>query len=116
MAAIRVITDPAQRALPKSALTATRPDGTIDVGAVFRSLLRQPSDVAALFQSALDTRAAYASLRRGRKLLGPGLGLPEFQSGEIVAEQTGPIGRWRNAVARGFGACLPTAGAFQNAE
>jgi hypothetical protein len=116
MAAIRVITDPAQRALPKSALAATRPDGTIDVGAVLRSLLRQPRDVAALFQSAVDTRATYASLRRGRELLGPGLGLPEFQVGELVDERTGMIGRWRGAVARGFGTYRPTAGAFQNAE
>jgi hopanoid-associated phosphorylase len=116
MAAIRVITDPAERALPKSALTATRPDGTIDVGGVLRSLLRQPREIGALFQSALDTRVAYASLRRGRELLGPGLGLPEFQGDEIVAEQAGPIGRWRNALARGFGASLPAAGAFQNAE
>jgi adenosylhomocysteine nucleosidase len=116
MAAIRVITDPAQRALPRSALAATRSDGTIDVGAVFRSLLRQPRDAAALFQSAIDTRAAYASLRRGRELLGPGLGLPEFQGGETVDEQTGMIGRWRHAVARGFGTYWPNPGAFQNAE
>jgi hopanoid-associated phosphorylase len=116
MAAIRVITDPARRALPKCAATATRADGTIDVGAVFRSLLRQPSELVTLFQSALDTRAAYATLRRGRELLGPGLGLPEFQGDELVAEPARPIGRWRAALARGFGAYLPTEGAFQNAE
>ena len=104
------------RARSIACFSATRQDGTIDVGAVIRSLLRQPSDVAALLQSALDTRAAYVSLRRGRELLGPGLGLPEFQGGELVGEQAGLIGRWRNAVARGFGAYLPTAGAFQNAE
>lgn len=116
MAAIRVITDPAERALPKSALAATRPDGTIDVAAVLRSLLRQPREVAALFQNALDTRMAYASLRRGRELLGPGLGLPEFQEGEPAALQAKPLGRWRRAWARGFGAYGPAAGAFQNAE
>jgi adenosylhomocysteine nucleosidase len=116
MAAIRVITDPAERVLPRSALAATRPDGTIDVGAVLRSLLRQPRDAAALFQNALDTRVACASLRRGRELLGPGLGLPEFQGGELAAAPASLLGRWRNAVARGFGAYSPTAGAFQNAE
>lgn len=73
-AAIRVITDPAERALPRSALAGMRPDGTTNVAAVLRALARRPRDLPALFQTALDARTARAALLRGRQLLGPGLG------------------------------------------
>jgi adenosylhomocysteine nucleosidase len=76
-AAIRVITDPAVRALPKSALAAMRPDGTTDIGAMLRYILRQPREVPALLRTALDARAARTTLLRGRQLLGPRLGLPD---------------------------------------
>ena len=79
MAAIRVITDPAQRPIPDSALVAMRSNGTIDVCAVLRSLLRKPRDLLGLMRIASDARAARATLRRGRQLLGPGLGIPEFR-------------------------------------
>ncbi len=78
MAAIRVITDPAVRAIPMAGLVAMRPNGTIDVGAVLCSLMKKPRDLAGLMRLALDARAARATLRRGRKLLGPELGIPEF--------------------------------------
>ena len=72
-AAIRVITDPAQRALPPSAIAAMRPNGTTDFAAMFRSVLRRPRDLPALLQTALDARAARASLVRGRYWLDPAL-------------------------------------------
>jgi adenosylhomocysteine nucleosidase len=78
MVAVRVITDPAKRALPKSALAAMRPDGTTDIAAMIRSVMRRPRDLPALLQTALDARAARATLLRGRQLLGPSLGLPDF--------------------------------------
>ncbi len=78
MAAVRVITDPAMRALPKCALAAMRPDGTADIGAMIRSVLRRPRELPALLQTALDARAARATLLRGRQLLGPRLGLPDL--------------------------------------
>jgi len=78
MVAIRVITDPAKRALPKSALAAMRPDGTTDIAAMIRSVMRRPRELPALLQTALDARAARATLLRGRQLLGPSLGLPDF--------------------------------------
>ena len=78
VAAIRVITDPAMRALPAAALAAMRPDGTTDISAVIRSLVRKPRELPALLRTALDARAARATLLRGRQLLGPGLGLPNF--------------------------------------
>jgi hopanoid-associated phosphorylase len=78
MAAVRVIADPAARAIPKSALAAMRPNGTTDIPAMLWSMLRRPRDLPAVLQTALDARAARATLVRGRQLLSPGLGL-EFE-------------------------------------
>jgi adenosylhomocysteine nucleosidase len=74
-AAIRVVVDPVQRTIPRSALAGTRADGTIDPLAVMRSLARCPRDFFGLIRMTLDARAARATLVRGRDLLGPGLGL-----------------------------------------
>jgi len=83
MTAIRVITDPAARALPPSVLVGMRPDGTTDMVAVVRALVRRPQDIPGVVQAALDARAARAALLRGRQLLGPGLGLPNFGELEL---------------------------------
>src|SRR5581483_8457956 len=82
MAAIRVVTDPATRAIPEVALAAMRPNGTIDASMVFRSLLRRPCQLLSLLQIAIDARAARATLRQGRAVLGPGFGNPDFSGGE----------------------------------
>lgn len=71
MAAIRVIADPAHRGLPHAALTAIRADGTTDVLAVLRSVVRRPRQLPALLRTALDARAARATLLLGRRLLEP---------------------------------------------
>ena len=76
VAAIRVITDPAKRALPTSAVAAMRSNGTTNIGAMLRSVLREPRELPALLQTALDARAARATLVRGRHLLGPAFTLP----------------------------------------
>ena len=76
VAAIRVITDPAKRALPVSAVAAMRPNGTTNIGAMLRSVLKRPRELPALFQTALDARAARATLVRGRHLLGPAFTSP----------------------------------------
>lgn len=75
VAAIRVVVDPAQRTIPRSALAGTRADGTIDAVGIMRSLLRYPGDLVGLVRMALDARAARATLVRGSALLGPGLGM-----------------------------------------
>jgi hopanoid-associated phosphorylase len=75
MAAIRVICDPAARPLPEMALRAIRPDGSTDVAALLRALLRRPDKVPELLQIALDARLARATLLRCCSLLGPDLGL-----------------------------------------
>jgi adenosylhomocysteine nucleosidase len=76
VAAIRVITDPARRALPASAVAAMRPNGTTNIGAMLRSVVKRPRELPALFQTALDARAARATLVRGRSMLGPAFTLP----------------------------------------
>lgn len=75
VAAIRVITDPAKRALPASAVAAMRPNGTTDIGAMIRSVIRSPRELPALLRTALDARAARATLIRGRQLLDPAFGI-----------------------------------------
>jgi hopanoid-associated phosphorylase len=76
VAAIRVITDPAKRALPASAVASMRPNGTTNIAAMLRSVIKRPRELPALFQTALDARAARATLVRGRNLLGPAFTLP----------------------------------------
>ena len=78
-AVFRVIADPAGRALAPAACKGMRRDGTIDQRAVFGSLLRQPGQLPLLLRNAADTRRALRALSRGRRLLGPGLGHPDFR-------------------------------------
>jgi adenosylhomocysteine nucleosidase len=80
LAAIRVVVDPVERTIPRSALAGARPDGGIDPLAVIRSLARYPRDLLGLVRMSLDTRAARATLVRGSALLGPGLGLLDVPS------------------------------------
>jgi adenosylhomocysteine nucleosidase len=75
LAAIRVVVDPVERTIPRSALAGTRADGTIDPLAVVRSLMRYPRDLVGLIRMSLDARTARATLVQGAALLGPGLGL-----------------------------------------
>jgi len=78
-AACRAVIDPAHSVLPPAAVFGLRHDGTPDVIAVLRSLARQPSQLRALARTALDARIAATALRRGRRLLGAGLGFPYFE-------------------------------------
>jgi adenosylhomocysteine nucleosidase len=73
MVAIRVITDPAMRALPQSAVAAIRANGTTDIAAMIRSVMKRPHELPALVRTALDAWAARAMLMRGRQLLSPAL-------------------------------------------
>jgi nucleoside phosphorylase len=83
VAAIRVITDPAMRSLPASALAAMRPDGTTDITAMIRSVAQRPRELPALLRAALDAYAARTTLMRGRRLLGPQLGMPALRQLEF---------------------------------
>ena len=84
VAAMRVVTDPAERTLPASAVAAMRPNGTTNIGAMIKAVLMRPREIPALFQTALDALAARATLVRGRRLLGPALLLVNSLEGEPV--------------------------------
>lgn len=81
-AALRVIADPAHRALPKSALAGLKPDGSADVLAVLLEIAKAPGQVPALLKVAGDSRQALNVLLSSRACLGPGLGFPDF--GKLV--------------------------------
>lgn len=83
VAAVRVVTDPAERALPQAAVAAMRPDGTTDIARMMRLLMQRPRELPSLLRTALDARAARAALLRGRQLLGPSLGLPNLRELEL---------------------------------
>ena len=89
-AACRTIIDAVERPLPPAALVGLRPDGTPDVAAVFHSVLKQPRQLPALARIALDAWIARTALGSGRRMLGVGLGFPQFNNataGAIAGEQ-----------------------------
>jgi adenosylhomocysteine nucleosidase len=77
-AAFRVVADPADRQLPHAALVAVKQDGSIALGAIAGSILRDPRQVPQLLRIALDARAAFAALFRGRKVIAGTLGFSDF--------------------------------------
>jgi len=83
MTAIRVITDPAHRTLPKAALAAMRQNGTIDIISVIRSVIKHPSELPALLRIARDAAAARTTLRHGRRALGSSLGFSGITRNEL---------------------------------
>jgi hopanoid-associated phosphorylase len=70
-AAVRVIIDPAHRAVPPAALLAMAPGGGTDVSAMLWEILARPSQVSPLVRLAADAIAARAALVRLRRALGP---------------------------------------------
>jgi nucleoside phosphorylase len=75
--AVRVITDSALRDLPSIALAAMRADGTIDAAAVIRRMIKEPSEIRTLLQTAFDAVTGMVALLRCRQVLGPNFLLPE---------------------------------------
>lgn len=76
-AAIRVVVDPAHRAVPPAALLNMRPDGRADLPAVVRNILARPSQIRPLARIAADAYAARSAMQRVRQQLGPHFGLPD---------------------------------------
>jgi hopanoid-associated phosphorylase len=70
-AAVRVIIDPAHRAVPPAALLAMAPGGSTDVTAMLWEILVRPSQVSPLMRLAADAIAARTALVRLRRVLGP---------------------------------------------
>jgi hypothetical protein len=84
-AALRVIVDPAERAVPRAALASMGPDGRTDIPALMRELVAQPSQLLQLGRLAVDAFTARTELQRVRGLLGPHFGLLDDQDEAPVA-------------------------------
>lgn len=72
MIAVRVISDPAERALPQAVLAAFRPNGTTDIAAMIRCAVRRPREFPCLLRTAVDAGIARRALIRSRRILEPG--------------------------------------------
>lgn len=83
-AAVRVVCDPAHRALPDLVATALRPDGKVSYGGVFRSLWRCPVQMFGMLRLAQDAAEGFRALRHCRDLLGHGFGMHDL--GELVGD------------------------------
>ena len=68
-AALRVVSDPAHRALPPLAMAAIKPNGDIDVRRILRSVARNPLTLLELVSTGLDFSRALKSLRGCRGFL-----------------------------------------------
>jgi adenosylhomocysteine nucleosidase len=77
-AAFRVVADPAERSLPHAAVVGMAPDGSLALGALLRSLLREPRQLPQLARTALDAGAAFSALLRGRKMIAGSLGFGDL--------------------------------------
>jgi adenosylhomocysteine nucleosidase len=73
--ALRVIVDPADRAIPPAALVGMGSGPRADCAAVFRELMARPSQLSQLLRVSLDAFIARAEMQRVRRLLGPHFGL-----------------------------------------
>jgi hypothetical protein len=68
-AAVRVISDPASRALPRLAMDALKPDGQVDIWKVMRGIALNPMAIPALVSAGRDFNRALRSLSGCRGLL-----------------------------------------------
>ena len=62
-AALRVISDGADRALPRAAQAGMKPDGGMDVLAVLKALARDPRQLPALIRTGLEAEVAFRQLK-----------------------------------------------------
>ncbi|NPD66723.1 hypothetical protein HN018_00135 [Lichenicola cladoniae] len=65
-AVLRAVCDPAERTLPPAACIALQPDGTLQIVNLSRSILRQPSQIAALLALGRDASRAKTALLKSR--------------------------------------------------
>ena len=68
-AAVRVISDPADRSLPALAKSAIKPNGDIDLRNILRGVVRNPRTLSALVSMGIDFNRALRSLRGCRGFL-----------------------------------------------
>jgi hopanoid-associated phosphorylase len=73
-AILRCVSDTAAASLPPAVSVMMRPDGSMHVGAVVGSVLRQPGQIPALARTLGSFKRAYDELCRGAPLVGDRLG------------------------------------------
>lgn len=83
-AALRVISDPASRALPALAVDALKPCGNIDPWKVMKGIARNPTAIPSLMSTARDFNRALEGLRGCRGFLFDGL-FGDFVTAEATA-------------------------------
>ena len=74
-AILRVVVDPAERALPASVLAAVDPSGHVKMVPLVAGLLRRPREIGSLLALARDNGPARKSLRRAAAAAGRAFGL-----------------------------------------
>jgi adenosylhomocysteine nucleosidase len=82
-AAVRVIVDPAERAIPPAALVGMNDDGRTNVPAILRELIARPSQLVHLARIAVDAFIARSEMLRVRQLLGPHFGLTDLAHADL---------------------------------
>jgi len=85
-AALRVVADPHDRALPPAAQIPLRHDGTPNMMAVMFSVMAQPGQIGSLIRVGRDTGRARAALTYNRKFIGSGFGFDEIA---VIADESG---------------------------
>nr|WP_257993417.1 phosphorylase [Cupriavidus pauculus] len=75
-AALRVVIDPADRAVPPLAFAGMAADGSTDVGAVIRGLLTAPHQLGGLLRLGRDASIAKKALAGARDAVGAGFAFP----------------------------------------
>ena len=78
LAAVRVISDAADRDLPDAVQVGMAPDGGMALGAVLWALAKRPGQLPALIRAGREAELAFRALADGRRLLGPRIGLPDL--------------------------------------
>ena len=76
-AALRVVADPHDRALPPAAQIPLRHNGTPNLTAVMFSVMAQPKQIGSLIRVGRDTGRARAALTYSRQFIGSGFGFDE---------------------------------------
>ncbi len=88
-AAVRVIVDPAERAIPPAALVGMNADGRTNVPAILRELIARPTQLTRLARIAFDAFVARSEMQRVRQLLGSHFGLTDVAAAELADDRSG---------------------------
>jgi adenosylhomocysteine nucleosidase len=97
--ALRVIVDPADRAIPPAALMGMGPGARADGVAVLRDLVARPSQLSLLLRVSMDAFIARSEMLRVRRLLGPHFALTDVSWRDLEQPTAADDDLARSAVA-----------------